>query len=290
MSNKEQIVVAVHIGRNIESFCQQAIQVVKKLDAVVTLAHAIEYIPYYPYFPYDEKKVEEELNHEINTKLKELTKMFTDNGIEVAGTVVKKDKAFKVICEAADEVNASKIIVGVGPHYLLENMIGSTADKVVRLAKQEVFLINPYKNLSGMDDILCGYDFTESSDRALNAAAKLAKRFSGTLNILHVVPDTGLSFETLIPGKENEKKMKESVLSKIQEKVKSLDLDKVKVNIEVVDGNPVVEISKFVEDKGIELLVIGTHSQNTFERLFLGSITEKIVRKALCNIITTKKD
>ncbi|MCM8525424.1 MAG: universal stress protein [Lentisphaeraceae bacterium] len=289
MSKTEHLLVAIDIGKNTEYFCQQAVEIAKNLDASVTLAHSIEYIPYYPYFPYDQEKVEKDHQEELRSKLQKLEGLFKKAGIELHESIVKKGKAYKKICEAADSVNATRIVIGVGPHYILENMIGSTAEKVVRQANQAVFLINPYKNLTGMNKILCGYDFTENSDRALLSAAKLAKRFSADLNIIHIIPETFLGVEALSAESEDYDKIKSEVSAELQKKVNSLDIDKKKVKLHILNGETVSKIIEFIDEEGIELLIIGTYSHGAFTRFFLGSTTEKIVRKAPCNIMTIKK-
>ena len=288
MSNEEHLLVAVDISNKNENFCQQAIQIAKKFKASVTLAYAIEYIPYYPYFPYDEEKVENDLTDEIKGKMTVIKKLFNKEGVEVNDVIINKDKAYKVICEAADKVNATRIVIGVGPHYLLESVIGSTADKVIRQAHQAVFLINPYKNIAGMTRLLCGYDFSKSSDKALISASKLAKKLSAEFNIIHVVPETVLGLEALAPDSDQFNEIKDKVISKVKEKVDLLTLED--VNIHVITGSVLSGIIEFVEHNDIELLVIGANSQNSFRRLFLGSTTEKIVRKAPCHIMTLKKD
>ena len=53
-------------------------------------------------------------------------------------------------------------------------------------------------------------------------------------------------------------------------------------------GVPAVEIKKFVEENGIDLIVMGTHGWTGFRHLILGSTAENVVRTAKCPVLTVK--
>jgi nucleotide-binding universal stress UspA family protein len=60
-----------------------------------------------------------------------------------------------------------------------------------------------------------------------------------------------------------------------------LDLDVV-----VTAGDPVHEILDCAHRRAADLLVMGTHGATGFQRLLLGSVTEKVLRKASCAVVT----
>lgn len=53
---------------------------------------------------------------------------------------------------------------------------------------------------------------------------------------------------------------------------------------QVVEGDPAREILAAAEDA--DLIVMGTHGRSGFERLVLGSVTETVLRKASCSLLT----
>jgi nucleotide-binding universal stress UspA family protein len=55
------------------------------------------------------------------------------------------------------------------------------------------------------------------------------------------------------------------------------------------EGDPVSEILSQATDMKADLLVMGTHGRSGFERLLLGSVTEKILRKASCPVLTVPR-
>jgi nucleotide-binding universal stress UspA family protein len=54
----------------------------------------------------------------------------------------------------------------------------------------------------------------------------------------------------------------------------------------VRQGHPVTAIVEHAGQMGADLLVIGTHGRSGFERLMLGSVTEKVLRKVRCPVLT----
>ena len=300
MSQLNSLLIALDFKETSSKVCQEAIAIAKTLKTEVTLIHAVEYLPYYPYYPYDSEKVHDDLYHEINKKLDNLGEEFRKEGIVVNEHIIKEDKAYKAICDTADAIQACGIIIGVGDHYLLENLIGSTADKVVRMAKQAVILLNHNCHTEGFKKILCAYDFSENSERALSSAIYMAKLFNAHLDIMHVVHEH-MYFSPVAPvidpatpvyadTQAEMEKARETVSSKMHETLERLDIHGVSYQTHIRKGEPVVEISKLIEELDTELLVIGSSGHNAFVRFFLGSTTEKLIRKAPCSIMTLKEN
>ncbi|MCM8541314.1 MAG: universal stress protein [Lentisphaeraceae bacterium] len=299
MSQLNSLLVALDFKETSSAVCKEAIVIAKTLKTEVTLVHAVEYLPYYPYYPYDSEKVHDDLYHELSAKLDILKNEFVKEGLVVNEHIIKEGKAYSVICTAADEINACGIIIGCGDHYLLENLIGSTADKVVRMAKQAVILLN-HNYLANFNRILCAYDFSKSADNALNSAIYMAKLFKAHLDIVHIVHEHAY-FSPVAPvidpsttiykdHREEMEKASETVRSKMQEALDKLNINGISYDTHIREGQPVIELSKMIKELKSDLLVIAPNSQNAFVRFFLGSTTEKMIRKAPCSIMTVKEN
>jgi nucleotide-binding universal stress UspA family protein len=57
----------------------------------------------------------------------------------------------------------------------------------------------------------------------------------------------------------------------------------------VQDGNASDKILNFAETKGADLIVLGTHGLRGIDRLMLGSVTERVLRKARCPVLVVRK-
>ena len=71
--------------------------------------------------------------------------------------------------------------------------------------------------------------------------------------------------------------------------LKTLSLDGVETVRAVRVGDAFVEILRYAADNAIDLIVMGTHGRGPVEHLLLGSVAEKVVRKASCPVLTVKK-
>jgi nucleotide-binding universal stress UspA family protein len=60
----------------------------------------------------------------------------------------------------------------------------------------------------------------------------------------------------------------------------------VPLEFEIGEGNPATEILAKADSGASDLLVLGTHGLSGFDRLMLGSVTEKVLRKATCPVLT----
>ncbi len=126
--------------------------------------------------------------------------------------------------------------------------------------------------------ILCAVDFSEFSRDALNHGIVLAKWYSARLTVLHVYqpmgPVSGLPGEAFLPPT-----LPEDMVREVQRFCAPLlASSQQSAEITVREGNPAREITYEAERLPADLLILGTHGKSGFERLFLGSVTEKVLR------------
>jgi nucleotide-binding universal stress UspA family protein len=135
--------------------------------------------------------------------------------------------------------------------------------------------------------ILCPIDLSPASLRALEHALALARWYRATLVAFHVFSPQPLPMATEFggyvpaPPPRDEQEIIEEVRRFAPPVAGSIPFE-----IVVREGNPVNEIVGQVEEMPADLLVLGTHGRSGFERLFLGSVTEKVVRKVACPTLT----
>ena len=139
-----------------------------------------------------------------------------------------------------------------------------------------------------MTHILCPVDFSEFSRRALECAVSIARCYGARVTALHVIP-TIVAFgpptgEGLYPpmvfSPEDLRQFRDE-LAAFARGCGAAD-----VETEVAEGSVSGVIEEFARDLPADLVVMGTHGRSGFERLLLGSVTEKILRKAPCPVLT----
>jgi nucleotide-binding universal stress UspA family protein len=53
-------------------------------------------------------------------------------------------------------------------------------------------------------------------------------------------------------------------------------------------GKPADEIVRCAEEEGVDMIVMGTHGRRGLSRLLMGSVSEAVVRRAPCPVLTIK--
>ena len=53
-------------------------------------------------------------------------------------------------------------------------------------------------------------------------------------------------------------------------------------------GHPVMEILRYAKENAIDLIVMGTHGRGPLGHVVLGSVAERVVRKAPCPVLTVR--
>jgi nucleotide-binding universal stress UspA family protein len=142
------------------------------------------------------------------------------------------------------------------------------------------------------EKILCPVDFSEYSARAYDYALSLAQHYEAKLFLQHIVqPLTSLYPYYAFPNSVNE--VFWDLESHAKERLSQLMIARPSSGIEVeryVHSGTVPDcILSFAESQGVDLIVMGTHGRHGFDRLTMGSATEKILRKAHCPVLVVRK-
>lgn len=140
--------------------------------------------------------------------------------------------------------------------------------------------------------ILAAVDFSPSSNHALEYAHELAQRFDAELHLLHVTQDlatAALAMAPMIPVEVDYREQQLNAASRELDRLPgSLGLTGVGVAREVREGTPFLEIIRYARDHQIDLIVLGTHGRTGLAHVLLGSVAEKVVRKAPCPVLTVR--
>jgi nucleotide-binding universal stress UspA family protein len=65
--------------------------------------------------------------------------------------------------------------------------------------------------------------------------------------------------------------------------------DRYRAQIATLSGHPVVEILRYAEANAIDLIVLGTHGRGPLSHVVMGSVAERVVRKAPCPVLTVRQ-
>ncbi|HET8541291.1 MAG TPA: universal stress protein [Anaeromyxobacter sp.] len=130
--------------------------------------------------------------------------------------------------------------------------------------------------------ICCGVDFSEPSWIAMEQAADVASGLRAELTLVHVwTPPPPAASDVLVSSRgvaEVERRQAEETLEIWRSDAEGRAA--LPVRARVLLGDPAVEIARFADEEGIDLVVLGTHGRTGLSRLVLGSVAERVLRRA----------
>jgi len=142
-----------------------------------------------------------------------------------------------------------------------------------------------------IERIVCAVDFSDFSDYAQRYAVGLAEVFGADLRLVHVVELPFLPTYSLagvpdlcLPVEQVE----ESARLRMQEAVDTCRADHPNTEGEVRLGSAFVEVISYAREIDADLIVVGTHGRTGLTHMLIGSVAEKIVRKAPCPVLSVK--
>jgi len=143
-----------------------------------------------------------------------------------------------------------------------------------------------------IERILCPIDFSELSVKAYDYAQSMAWHYWATLFLHHVI-DSLIPYYPYhaFPDAYNEmcRNLRTAAERHLQEFVKQNCWRGIQPQCKVGDGDATDLILGFAEAQAVNLIVMGTHGLRGIDHLMLGSVTEKVLRKARCPVLVVGK-
>ncbi len=197
-----------------------------------------------------------------------------------------------VIAEYAEANDVDLIVMGTrGRRGVDRLLMGSVAEEVVRTTACPVLTV-----LDGLEvapgqafrRILVPVDFSEPSRLAIDHATELAGTYGAEVDLLHVVEEVSLptayGVEPIGFAVPEIVDNSEKALARMAEE----EIGYEHVAVEVRPGYPSTTILDYVDERNVDLVVIATHGRTGLDRLLMGSVAEKVVRRASCPVFTVK--
>ncbi len=82
--------------------------------------------------------------------------------------------------------------------------------------------------------------------------------------------------------------VEEIVRNRIEHVLTDVERQKYSAEIVTLIGSPFLEIVSYAKAKDIDLIVMGTHGRGPIAHMLMGSVAEKVVRKAPCPVLTVR--
>jgi nucleotide-binding universal stress UspA family protein len=142
-------------------------------------------------------------------------------------------------------------------------------------------------------NILVPVDFSPHAEYAFNYATRIAERFGAKLALLYVVDDSfvtgGWSSEIYVP---NVPELMENLIADADRRLATLKASAAALGLTaetaVIRGRPAHAIVEHAKNGGFDLIVMGTHGRTGVSHVVMGSVAERVLRKAPCPVLTVR--
>lgn len=143
--------------------------------------------------------------------------------------------------------------------------------------------------MSALSHVVVGYDFSHSGHAALTRGVALAVRASS--HVLHVIcvidPKSPIPSIPSYDGVDYmyAARVQEALATAVEEELGKHDIHtRIHFFVHARIGRPAEEILQLAREVGADLVVVGNHALSGLERLFVGSVSAKVMRDAKCSV------
>ena len=138
----------------------------------------------------------------------------------------------------------------------------------------------------------------EIIEKVVEVAGDIASRMASTVYLVHVVEreiPVLVSEGIVMPKVELDKfeemyrALEDKAITRLGTLAEKMSEDwNLEVNPRVLLGEPFSLILDEAEREGVDLIVVGSHGKQGIERLLMGSVSEKVARKAKCSVLVVR--
>jgi nucleotide-binding universal stress UspA family protein len=134
--------------------------------------------------------------------------------------------------------------------------------------------------------ILHPNDYSAHSEAAFHLACALARDYHARLVVIHVAQSPPASLDEAL-----DERLAERFRKTLEEEVLYLQAKGFPLEVEYYEHakDPAAIILEAAKDRNADMIVMGTHGRSGVGRLFMGSVAEYVLRRALCPVVTVTK-
>jgi universal stress protein A len=140
--------------------------------------------------------------------------------------------------------------------------------------------------------IACCTDFSENAEIAFVTALNLAKKYNAKLFVIHALPPP-LNYqltdaEWMLPY-EPEESLAVGLEKRMDKEYGSIIGEQVDYKLVILNGHVSTEILRYLEEKNIDLVVMGSYGLSGMGLVFFGSVAKRVADKSPCSVLIVRK-
>jgi nucleotide-binding universal stress UspA family protein len=206
---------------------------------------------------------------------------------------IERGQAYAEIIRRAEAWSASLIVMAShGRTGLARALLGGVAERVVRYAHCPVLVT---RQSHSEKVVVAATDLSDPSLPAIVRGAEEARLRGARLVVVHAVDTRGASYlasagtlfgaTVTLPPVDVQRATRDGLSALLRQSMARFSASGESL---VLDGAPVAEIVRTVENFHAELLVVGAHGRTGIARIALGSVAEQLVRLSPCSVLAVR--
>ena len=184
-----------------------------------------------------------------------------------------------------------------GRRGLKRLLLGSVTERLMRTLPSPLLVIPAAERDIGrasdgtlrFKKILVGCDFSPDAELALRNALSMAQEFQAELHLVHII-ETPLYTETLKPVFAHRPASPVVIREFLQSKLDGLVPEDARHWCQPVtaleEGQPYAQLLRYADAQAIDLIVLGVRGHGLIGTLFVGSTTDRVIRRAACPVLS----
>jgi nucleotide-binding universal stress UspA family protein len=238
------------------------------------------------------------IGEKTNELEKRLQEVLHRHGLDQNRTTIiwKQGKPVKMIFEACREEKVNLLVAGaLKEEGLLKYYMGSVGRKIIRKAPCSVLtLIDPKSETTEFAKVVLNGTQLEITPFVIGSGVIFSREVQADqIHILNEIKMYGLQMGTAGEDSEEEiaqtrRQLVQNEMEYVNDILKDIEIKDLKINIKVTGGKWAVELGRFCEKIGADLLVVGADRDLTFfDRLFPHDL-EDLLSTLPCNLLIVK--
>jgi nucleotide-binding universal stress UspA family protein len=224
--------------------------------------------------------------------LKKVRERAGAEGVDCETITREGEDTYKYIVEEAAKQNADMVIMGRrGRTGLKRLLMGSVTARVIGHSPCSVLVV-PKDAKVEFKGIVMATDGSKYSEAAAAVAASIAKRRGASLTVVSAAPSETMSPLDIASSQMPKDMAARKELGVAEQNVKAAraiaEKEGIKTEGYILGGHPYEAIMDIARQKKADLIVMGSHGRTGLERLFMGSVTERVVGLSSSAVLVVK--
>lgn len=227
--------------------------------------------------------------------LQSLRRRFAESELNII-TSTTTGSAAKSIIDYAEKEDIDLIVMSShGQSALSRWVYGNVAIKILRRAPCDTLMIRPLGITGSLPRkrIMVPLDGSPLSERALKPAVALASAWKLEIMLLRVSPPIFTDQDPISSHDffdELEEKLNEEAMAYLLDIQAIQTRESLAIRVETASGPEAASIVDTANDNEVDLIVMSSHGQSGAGLWLMGSVSEKVLRKATCSTLIVRNE